>query len=162
MVTTCLVCRTLGLPDRKIDAGAQERASFVLRMLQPHSTADKIAPDPRDCDEFALVNKQWLPVNNPETLPDGEERHALSPAAYVEDDLRRRRLLVGLIPVGDRERLLQAVQPNPAGAGPLPLQVDTRLMLFKTQVCGPLKNLEDVADRAAAAIQAPDPVKDPT
>ncbi|MGZ4859235.1 MAG: hypothetical protein ACXV8M_06740, partial [Candidatus Angelobacter sp.] len=108
MVTTCLVCRMLGLPDRKIDAGAQEKASFVVRMLQPHSSADKIAPDPRDCDEFALVNKQWQSVSNPGTLINGEERHPLSPAAYIEDDLRKRRLLVGLIPVGDRERLIQA------------------------------------------------------
>ena len=160
MVATCLVCRTLGLPDRKIDAGAQEKASFVLRMLQPLSTADKIAPDPRDCDEFALVNKQWQLVNDPATLVEGEERHALSPAAYTEDDLRRRRLLVGLIPVGDRERLLQAVQPNPVGQPPLPATVDARQMLLKTQVIGPLKNLEDVADRTVAATVAPDQ-KDP-
>jgi hypothetical protein len=153
MITTCLVCRTLGLPDRRIDAGAQEKASFVLRLLQPHSTADKIDPDPRDCDEFALVNKQWQPVNDPAALMDGEERHALSPAAYVEDDQRRRRLLVGLIPVGDRERLLQAVQPNPAGADPLPSLVDARQMLLKTQVITPLKNLEDAADSAVAATQ---------
>lgn len=156
MIATCLVCRMLGLPDRKIDAGAQEKASFVMRMLQPRAGADKIAPDPRDCDELALVNKQWQVVNNPETLVDGEEKHALSPAAYIEDDSRRRRLLVGLIPVGDRERLLQAPQPNPAGAAPLPPQVDSRQMLLKTQVIGPLSNLQDVADRAVAAI-APDP-----
>jgi hypothetical protein len=161
MVTTCLVCRMLGLPDRKLDAGAQEKASFVVRMLQPHSTADKIAPDPRDCDEFALINKQWQSVNNPDTLVNGEERHPLSPAAYVEDDLRKRRLLVGLIPVGDRERLMQATQPNPAGADPLPTPVDTRQMLLKTQVIGPMKNLEDVADRTWAAFQPPDPTRNP-
>ncbi len=163
MIATCLVCRTLGLPDRRIDAGAHEKASFVVRLLQPHSTADKIAPDPRNCDEFALVNKQWQPVNTPDTLMDGEERHALSPAVYTEDDLRRRRLLVGLIPVGDRERFLQAVQPNPAGAGSLQPLVDTRQMLLKTQVIIPLKNLEDLADRTNAAIQMPlDPPTDTT
>lgn len=162
MVATCLVCRMLGLPDRKIDAGVQEKASFVMRMLQPHPIADKIAPDPRECDEFALVNKQWQLVTDPETLVDGEEKHALAPAAYIEDDSRRRRLLVGLIPVGDRERLLQAVQPNPVGADPLPTPVDARQMLLKIQVIGPLKNLEDVADRAITAIQPPDPNKDPT
>ena len=153
MVATSLVCRMLGLPDRKIDAGVQEKASFVMRLLQPRTIADKIAPDPRDCDEFALVNKQWQPLSNPETLADGEEKHALSPATYIEDDQRRRRLLVGLIPVGDRERLLQAVQPNPAGANPLPALVDARQMLLKTQVITPLKNLEDAADRAVTATQ---------
>lgn len=162
MVATSLVCRMLGLPDRKIDAGAQEKASFVMRLLQPRAFADKIAPDPRDCDEFALVNKQWQPLHNPETLADGEEKHALSPATYIEDDSRRRRLLVGLVPVGDRERLLQAVQPNPAGAPPLPAPVDARQMLLKTQVIGPLKTLEDTADSVANAIKAPDPTHDPT
>ena len=162
MVATSLVCRMLGLPDRKIDAGVQEKASFVMRLLQPRAFADKIAPDPRDCDEFALVNKQWQPLQNPEALAEGEEKHALSPATYIEDDLRRRRLLVGLIPVGDRERLLQAVQPNPAGAPPLPAPLDSRQMLLKTQVIGPLKSLEDTADAAVNAIKAPDPTHDPT
>jgi hypothetical protein len=162
MVATSLVCRMLGLPDRKIDAGVQEKASFVMRLLQPRAIADKIAPDPRDCDEFALVNKQWQPLSNPETLADGEEKHALSPATYIEDDQRRRRLLVGLIPVGDRERLLQAVQPNPAGANPLPPLVDARVMLLRSQVIGPLKNLEDTADAAVNAMKAPDPNTDPT
>ena len=165
MVTTCLVCRMVGLPDRRIDAGAQEKAIFVLRMLQPHTTADKIAPDPRDCDEFALVNKQWLPVSGPATLLEGEERHALSPAAYTEDDLRKRRLLVGLIPVGDRERLLQAVQPNPAGQPGLPVMIDARQMLLKTQVIGPLSNLEDLANfalKAANKGKASDPDPDPS
>jgi hypothetical protein len=59
LVTTCLVCRVLGLPDRKINAGAQEKANFVLRLLQPHHLADPKAPDPSQCDEFALVNGTW-------------------------------------------------------------------------------------------------------
>jgi hypothetical protein len=157
MLTTCLVCRTLGLPDRRINAGAQEKVSFVLRLLQPHASADKTNPDPRDCDEFALVNKQWQPVNDPGAMVAGEERHPLSPAVYMEEDQRNRRLLVGLIPVGDRERLLQAVQPNPAGQPALPSMIDARQMLLKTQVIFPLKNLEDVANRAFKAIQPPDP-----
>jgi hypothetical protein len=153
MVTTCLVCRTLGLPDRRIDAGAQERATFVLRLLQPHANADAITPDPRDCDELALVNGQWLVLNDPAIHVDGEEQHALAPAAYTEDDQRKRRLLVALIPVADRERLLQAVQPNPAGAGPLPPMVDARQMLLKTQVIGPISNLEDLANITLKATQ---------
>src|SRR5262249_36158315 len=85
----------------------------------------------------------------------------LAPATYIEDDQRRRRLLVGLIPVGDRERLLQAGQPKPAGANPLPALVDAPGMLLRSPGIGPLQNLEDTADGAVQAIQAPGPVKGP-
>ena len=157
LVTTCLVCRVLGLPDRRIDAGARERATFILRMLQPHANADPHQPDPRDCDEFALVNGAWQALADPESFAAGEEQHPLSPAAYQENDARRRRLLVGLVPVGDRERLLQATQPNPAGQSPLPSLVDARLMLLKNRVIGPLNNLEILAKDAGKAIAEPAP-----
>jgi hypothetical protein len=153
LVTTCLVCRMLGLPDRSIDAGAQERATFVLRLLQPRPNASKTNPDPRDCDELALVQGKWQVLSDPENLPAGEEQHALSPASYVEEDLRTRRLLIGLIPVGDRERLLQAVQPNPAGAPTLPDLVDARDILLKMQVIGPLSNLETLANDTLTSTQ---------
>jgi hypothetical protein len=159
LVSTCLVCRTVGLPDRRIDAGAQERASFVIRLLQPHANADSKQPDPRDCDEFALVSGAWVAPPSPDSLAPGEEQKPLSPASYPEDDGRTRRLMVGLIPVGDRERLLQGTQPNPTGQSPLPVQVDPRQMLLKTSVIGPLKNLEDVANAALAA--ATEPLSDP-
>jgi hypothetical protein len=156
LVATCLVCRVLGLPDRTIDAGAQERATFVLRLLQPHD-AKKINPHPRDCNEFALVKGEWHAVGDPGNFVQGEEQRSLSPAVYVQDDQRRRRLLVGLIPVGDRERLLQAKQPNPAGQPPLPDLVDARLVRFETKVAGPLVALEDVAATARKAILDPNP-----
>ena len=146
LVAACLVCRMLGLPDRRIDAGAQERVTFLLRLLQPHSDANPQNPDPRDCDEFALVNGAWQRASEPESFVSGEEQHPLAPTAYAEDDLRRRRLLVGLIPVGDRERLLQARQPNPSGKTPPPPPlVDPRQMLLKNQVIGPMSKLEDLA-----------------
>jgi hypothetical protein len=173
LVATCLACRMLGLPDRRIDAGAQERATFVLRLLQPHSGADPQNPDPRDCNELALVKGQWqpVPVTDPGTFVEGEEQHPLSPVAYAEDDQRRRRLLVGLIPVGDRERLLQAAQPNPAGQVPPPPSAlpplvqgppsvsanGTMQMLLKSQVIGPMKNLEDVAIDAVNAANGTPP-----
>lgn len=157
MVATCLVCRMLGLPDRRIDAGAQELVSFVMRLLQPHAAASKLAPDPRDCDELALVNGQWQVLSDPATLVPGEEQHALAPAVYTEDDQRKRRLLVGLIPVGDRERLLQAPQPNPAGAEDLPPMVDARQMLLKTQVICPMSNLQDLATATVLSVQVDPP-----
>jgi hypothetical protein len=155
LVATCLVCRMLGLPDRRIDAGAQERATFVMRLLQPHADADPQNPDPRQCDEFALVNGAWLPPSDPATLAPGEEQRPLSPAAYTADDQRSRRLLVGLVPVGDRERLLQAVQPNPAGQPPLPPMVDARQMLLKSQVLGPLCNLGQLAQTIQDSTTSP-------
>jgi hypothetical protein len=156
LVATCLVCRMLGLPDRRIDAGVQERATFVMRLLQPHADADPQNPDPGQCDEFALVNGAWVTASAPATLVAGEEQHPLSPAAYTADDQRSRRLLVGLVPVGDRERLLQAVQPNPAGQPALPPVIDARQMLLKSQVLGPLSNLEQLAQTIQAAA-LPDP-----
>jgi hypothetical protein len=170
LVATCLVCRVLGLPDRRINTAAQERVSFVLRLLQPrllqpHAGADPNQPDPRDCDEFALVNGAWTPVANPDNFFPGEEQRPLSPAAYQQDDQRRRRLLVGLVPVGDRERLLQALQPIPGGQTPpqssaLPPLVEgppavsangTLQMLLKSQVIGPMHNLELLATERSNA-----------
>jgi hypothetical protein len=150
LIATCLVCRVLGLPDRRIDVGAQEKVSFVIRLLQPHAGADPQNPDPRQCDEFALVNGAWQALSDPATLSAGEEQKPLAPAAYVADDQRNRRLLVGLVPVGDRERLLQATQPNPAGAPPAAPLLDARQMLLKTQVIYPLKTLGDIATKAVS------------
>jgi hypothetical protein len=157
LITTCLVCRMLGLPDRKIDVAAQESATFVMRLLQPHASADPIAPDPRNCDEFALVNGTWQPASDGATLVTGEEQHALAPAAYTEDDARTRRLLVGLIPVGDRERLMQAMQPNPARQPDLPPMPDSRQMLLKSQVIVSLSNLQTLADHALDPTKPPGP-----
>ena len=150
LVTTCLVCRTLGLPDRRIDAGAQERATFVLRMLHPHANADPINPNPVDCDELALTGGAWQFVSNPASLVAGEEQHPLSPVTYTEIDQRQRRLLLGLIPVGDRERLLQAQQPSPAGTPAPPPLIDAVQMMLKMQVIYPLSSLEDLATRTSA------------
>ncbi len=155
LVSTCLVCRRLGLPDRRLDAAAHEKATFVLRMLQPHATADPKNPDPRDCDELALVKGAWRLASNPTSFVEGEEQHPLFPAAYGEDDQRRRRLLAGLIPVGDRERLLQAVQLNPGGQSFLTPHKETRQMMLKTQVIGPMKSLEDLAAASVQLVNTP-------
>jgi len=165
LVATSLVCRMLGLPDRKIDAGAQERATFVLRLLQPHANADPKNPDPRNCSESALVNGAWQQVADPDLFVQDEEQRPLFPTVYQEDDKRRRRVLAGMVPVGDRERLLQAVRPIPGGQtapdtslfpmveGPPAVSPNGTLqMLLKTQVIGPMHNLESLAtDRSKAS-----------
>ena len=149
LVTACLVCRIVGLPDRRLDTTQQERASFVVRLLQPRANAAKVNPSPSDCDELAFIAGAWQPVIDPNVLPQGEEQHALSPLTYNEIDSRKRRLFTGLVPVGKREAYLAASQPKPASeTGSLPPLISTRQMLLKSQVLGPWSNLEDVAKAA--------------
>ena len=46
LLTACLVCGLTGLPDRTLDAGRQERATFVVRRLFPPGPPDVTAPLP--------------------------------------------------------------------------------------------------------------------
>ncbi|HYT65468.1 MAG TPA: hypothetical protein VEL51_03580 [Vicinamibacterales bacterium] len=151
LVTACLVCRTLGLPDRPLNTSAQERVSFVIRRLQPRTGATAINPDPTLCDELAFVKGQWMAVAQPDTLLEGEEQYPLSPLAYQELDGRRRRILNGLIPVAKRETLAGAPVASAPGGGTPPAPVDGRQMLLKMEVLGPWANLEDIAIRARDA-----------
>jgi hypothetical protein len=154
LVSACLVCRVVGLPDRIVDTTKQEKVSFVVRLLQPR-TANVINPDPYNCDEFAFLNGSWQHAANPALLLDGEETNALSPLTYTELDRRTRRLFTGLVPVGRREAYLAASQPKPAtDTDPAVPLVNAGQMLFKTQVTVPWSALEDTgiaADKAATA-----------
>lgn len=145
LVTACLVCRTLGLPDRPLNTSAQEKVTFVIRMLRPRDGS--VNPDPLLCDEFALVGDEWKPLSDPRSLAAGEEQHLLSPLTYEETDGRRRRLFNGLIPVAKREALVQAKLPEAPNAPPLPT-IDPRQMLLKSQVIVPWSSLEEVAANA--------------
>src|SRR5262249_25160166 len=44
LVTACLVCRTIGLPDRPLNTSAKERVTFVIRRLQPKTGAAAVNP----------------------------------------------------------------------------------------------------------------------
>jgi len=149
LVAACLVCRTMGLPDRPLNTGAQEKASFVVRMLRPRPGAAAVNPDPLQCDELALVSGEWQSVADPASLLPGEEQNPLSPLTYVERDGRHRRLLNGFIPVGKRDALVGARQPSAASSQP-PVP-DNRQMLLKQQVLGPWSELEDLATRATTS-----------
>ena len=142
LVTACLVCRTLGLPDRPLDTRAKEKVTFVIRMLQvPAGIAN---PDPAAYPELALVGDEWKPVVDGRSLLSGEEQHALSPLTYTERDGRQRRLFNGLIPVAKREALLGAKRPATGAPGEKAIP-DERQMQLKLQVLGPWANLEDIA-----------------
>jgi hypothetical protein len=149
LVAACLVCRTIGLPDRPLNTGAHERATFVVRKLRPRAGSAAVNPDPSQCDELAFAGGEWRSVADPAQLQPGEEQNPLSPLTYVERDGRKRRLFNGFIPVGKRDALIGARQPS-ASSSPPPV-MDTRQILLKQQVLGPWSELEDLATRATAS-----------
>src|SRR5437868_2474404 len=104
LVTACLVCGIVGLPDRALDSAHQERVSFVVRRLLPPSAPplsnNLPAPD-QTWDEHALVSTPngsgWQKIAKqngvtPALVIPGEEHLPLFPATFSEDDGRRRRL----------------------------------------------------------------------
>lgn len=136
VVTASLICRTLGLPDHPIDTGAQERVSFVVRML------------PATGGELAFVHGAWQTVAGGALAP-GEEQNLMSPLTYLEDDGRRRRMYNGVIPVARREAYLGAPAPQAADA---PAPPDPREISLQLKVLGPWASLETVADGVFEAV----------
>lgn len=162
LVGGSLVCRTPGLPDRQVDP-ARQKVAFVIRRLLPRvatTKRDDPLPDPRQTgawDEYAFVPGgktgawQYIAPADAEalaaTITPAEERLALFPANYVQDDGHPRRLYIGNVPVGRRETYqgagTQAASHAPAGSSGAAASaaLDPRLVLFHTQVLGPWKAL---------------------
>jgi hypothetical protein len=158
VVTACLVCRTLGLPDRPVNTAMDERVAFVLRMLE--TPDDVVNPDPRQHGELAFVDGAWKPVTSTAALEEGEELYLMSPFTYVEDDGRKRRMLSGVIPVAKREHLLGASRTSSSTA-PQKAVIGPQQMALKLRVVGPWASLDDTAFRAAEEA-APGPGVEPT
>lgn len=178
LITACCVCRVTGLPDKAIDNGRQERATFVLRRLIDKNP-DQVGGT-RQYDEYGFVDAPqgtvWkkVPVDNtgaPVGLVTGEDQLALFPLNYIETDERRRRLLGGMIPVGKREAYMGAplstangnADANANGA----TKKTARKILFRTQVTEPWKALINSAtyakkkmDDGTAAVATADPEPD--
>lgn len=162
LVGGSLVCRTPGLPDRQVDP-ARQKVAFVIRRLLPRvpsANRDDPLPDPRQAgewDEYGFVPGgkagawQYIGPADAEslvaTIAPAEERLALFPANYVQDDGHPRRLYIGNVPVGRRETYqgagTKAASNAPAGssAAAASAALDPRLVLFHTQVLGPWKAL---------------------
>jgi hypothetical protein len=166
LVTASLVCGLKGLTDHKIDSGHQERVGFVVRRLLPpesvNSSRDLPDVDLRSWDEYALVTglngPGWkkVPKVAGGVLPGvatGEEQLPLFPNHYGEDDGRKRRVLAGVIPVGKREAYLGAgrsSETDPLNPASTARPKAARMVLFRTQVAEPWKNL---ISRAASVRQ---------
>ena len=159
LVGASLVCQRPGLPDRRIEKGNEERASFVIRRFFPPTPAasDDNLPafDEASWTECAFVAQSeggyaWQAVAPPGaedesrrvTLPE-EERLPLFPMNFVEDNERTRRMLAGLIPVGRCEAYQSAARKTASGtsAGGGSTDLTARLVLFRKLVSEPWKAL---------------------
>jgi hypothetical protein len=156
LVTSCLVCQTPGLPDRKVDPGKQEQAGFVLRRLLPPSPNPNTPPgfDATTWQEHAWINtpngNTWQKAATPNVFVEGEEVLPLFAANYLQDDGRQRRLFAGLIPVGKREAYLAATRA--ASLASRGTDITARKILLLNKVIRPWTQLVDRAakmDRAA-------------
>lgn len=169
LVSACLVCGITGLPDRAPDP-AKEKASFVVRRLLP-SVLPPLGQELPDVDretwvEYAMVSSPagagWQKIEKasgvtPSVVLPGEERLALFPMSFVEDDGRKRRLFAGLVPVGKRESYMGAAPrahdapSSQAGSRPSP-NSDPRMLLVWTQVTEPWKQLIEQTAAARARL----------
>jgi hypothetical protein len=151
LVSSCLVCRIPGLPDRVLDVGASERAAFVVRRLRPRALADGATTYPVPDEDYANTFDEYAFVSTPEgfewqrvTLPvmAGEELNPMFGVSYVENDGRRRRLLSGLVPVAKREAYMGASAP--AVRDDLPTCINARMGVWHEKVAGPWRGLIDM------------------
>jgi hypothetical protein len=166
LITACLTCQATGLPDRKVDTGKQEKASFVMRRLFPPGSG---GTNPANWEEHAWVKTgagyAWQkvvvdPVGRAKSVVAEEERLPVFPASFAEDDERKRRLFAGLIPVGRREAYLGGQRRDSADStsGPNATTSKTaRKILFRKLVSEPWKQVVLQAKNASTAIS-----EDPT
>lgn len=162
LVGATLFCQRPGLPDRQVDAGHQEKVSFLVRRwFPPTSGTDDDLPTFSESTwiEHAWAAQDdgqwaWVPVAGAGAAESAravvlkeEERLPMFPMSFAEDDGRTRRLLAGLIPVGKREayhagKRLQADGSVGAGGS---TETTALLTLFRKQVSEPWKALVDRA-----------------
>ncbi len=135
LVAATLVCRMTGLPDHRVDTARAERVGFVLRRTNAGG------------EEWAWIDdavqgiKGWQPIASGQeiTVAAHEERLPLFPVNFDEDD-RRRRLLLGLIPTASIETLATAPALPPAAGAPAG---DPRLDLVDERIIEQLKALQN-------------------
>jgi hypothetical protein len=179
LVSSCLVCGITGMPDRAVNPGREERASFVIRRMLPPGRLDanEALPefDATTWEEYAYAvtpdGTGWQRIGKRsdsavESLVTGEEQLPFFTVKYQEDDDRTRRLFAGLIPVGKREAYMAAGTVSGderSKSVDRPLPKTSRKILFRSQVAEPWKNVIDQSERLKTildklgAIPPPDP-----
>lgn len=177
LVTSSLICRERGLPDRTVDTANDESASFVLRRYVQEDSEEG-EPETR---EYGWFGDEWRPIgDNFRHVPEGEERLPMFPQTYTPDtplDGRKgtRRLWAGLIPVAKRETYETApVKQNgdPNGAPPpsddvgdeVPSLADPRKTMLEARIIGALSQLRELLNKDAAKSDSslsPEDIRDP-
>jgi hypothetical protein len=178
LVAASLVCQLRGLPDRTVDAAAQERASFVLRRLPVDDAGEPLDPATPGYTEYGWFGEAgWKPVDRATEVDrrpavgngaggagDGsaaerEERLPLFPLAFTDDAFgQTRRLLAGLVPVAGREAYesaprADAPQPAPDPGDPL---ADPRLHDYERTVVRGLLPLHELVAEAPPELEDQD------
>ena len=160
LVAASLICQLPGLPDRRIEAAREESARFVMRRIIPPEGAAQIDPDSPANDEYAFVTDgetfSWRRLDTVERtrLQADEERLPLSPLIYDQIG-RKRRMMVGAIPVARREAYAGAPitggpEPDPEDLVPQPSPLQ---LLFQTQVTSPWRALIEQAEITRQAMR---------
>ena len=146
-MTSCLVCRTPGLPDRKVDTTHQQRVGFLMRRTFAGEPGVEYAWAKSASRGFA-----WAPLakEKNDTLVEGEEVLPMFAVNFTADDLRARRLLAGLIPAGKREAYLAGPKGSPNNPAPGGSDKTARKILFRTDVAEPWKALVTLAAKVGA------------
>ncbi len=171
LVSTCLVCGMTGFPDRSVDPGRKEKASFVIRRMLPAGELKRGEPlpeyDATTWEEYAYVVTQdgtgWQKIGKNSdpavgSLIKGEEQLPLFGVKYLESDDRSRRLFAGLIPVGKREAYMAAgtaAGEDGAASSAHVLPKTSRKIHFRSQVAEPWKNIIDQAERFRKILNEP-------
>jgi hypothetical protein len=143
LVTSSLVCKVTGLPDRTLAAGDGERASLVVRRLLPPPGSSATEFD--SWQEHAWVAAEhghvWQQISDESRtkLFAGEETLPMFAMNFAENE-RRRRLFAAVIPVGKREAYVGAPKSS-GGATPGVTPVTARKVLLRKEVIEPWRSL---------------------
>lgn len=154
LVTANLVCRLPSLPDKKLNNRNGDRVSFVVRR--------QMLDGDEGLKEHAFVDGGWQPINPAQTeqLTLGEKTFPMFPVTYAEPTVgAARRMFAGLIPVSQREALLNAERQPAPTANPNPSVAigDRReqlLTLFKIDVIAPWQNINRLRIQEDEALPA--------
>lgn len=146
LVSASLVCRLPGIPDHTVKTNRGEKTTFVLRRVQPISSAT--APgtpfSEQTYNEFA-----WIPGATPpgwvqafpNSIAPGEDKLPLFATTFGSNGTQRR-MFAGLIPAGRKQTYVGGVALTAQTLGQITASnPDPRVIDFQRQVLDPWADL---------------------